>query len=64
MRMCIYPGESGVKRAAATHLAHKLTEEQELGLKHFTQRRQLDLGQSGRGLHVLGCRSPGSPRKT
>ena len=37
MRMCIHPSESGVIRAGAAHLAHKLTEEQELGLEHFTQ---------------------------
>ena len=36
--MCIHQGERGVKRAAAAHLAHKLTEEQEFGLEHFTQR--------------------------
>ena len=37
MRMCIHPRESGVIRIAATHLAHKLTEEQELRLEHLTQ---------------------------
>ena len=36
MRMCIHPGERGIIRTGATHLAHKLTEEQELGLEHFT----------------------------